>query len=132
MVRNLVYATATAAILGLSACASAGGGKSRIRDYNIITQEEIVAQNGTNAYEVITHLRPQYLKTRGRTTIQGTPTVASEYAAVFMDNQFFGDLNSLQNIPAINIKEIRYLPVNEAVTRYGMQYGNGVIEIRTK
>jgi hypothetical protein len=129
MVRNLVY---VAAILGLSACASAGGGKSKIRDYNLVTQDEIVAQNGTNAYEVISHLRPQYLKTRGRTTIQGQPTVASEYASVFMDNQFFGDLNSLLNIPTINIKEIRYLPANEAVTRYGMQYGNGVIEIRTR
>ena len=129
MVKHLVYAVA---IIGLSACATASTGKARARDYNVITQDEIVAQNGTNAYEVISHLRPQYLKTRGRTTIQGQPTVASEYASVFMDNQFFGDLNSLTNIPTINIKEIHYLPVNEAVTRYGMQYGNGVIEIRTR
>ena len=50
----------------------------------------------------------------------------------FVDSQFYGDLNSLGNIPAINIKEIRYLPSNESVTRYGMQYGNGVIEIRTR
>ena len=85
-----------------------------------------------NAYDVISHLRPQYLKTRGRTTIQTAPTVASEYASVFLDSQFYGDLNSLRNIASINIKEIRYLPANESVTRYGMQYGNGVIEIRTR
>lgn len=129
MVKNLVY---VAAIVGLSACASAGGGKTKLKDYNVIPQSEITAQNGTNAFDVISHLRPQYLKTRGRTTIQGSPTVASEYAAVFVDSQFFGDLNSLRDIASINIKEIRYLPANEAVTRYGMQYGNGVIEIRTR
>ena len=129
MVRKIVY---LAAIVGLSACASAGAGKTKLRDYNVIQQSEITAQNGTNAYDVISHLRPQYLKTRGRTTIQGQPTVASEYASVFVDSQFFGDLNSLRDIASINIKEIRYLPANEAVTRYGMQYGNGVIEIRTR
>jgi hypothetical protein len=122
-------------VLGLAAlvaCASAGASSHPAKDYNVITQEEITAQNGINAYEVISHLRPQYLKTRGRTTIQEAPTVASEYAAVFLDSQYYGDLNSLRNIASINIKEIHYLPVNESVTRYGMQYGNGVIEIRTR
>jgi hypothetical protein len=129
MVKNLVR---VAAIFGLTACASAGGGSSKLKDYNVIPQSEITAQNGTNAFDVISHLRPQYLKTRGRTSIQGTPTIASEYASVFVDSQFYGDLNSLRDIASINIKEIRYLPANEAVTRYGMQYGNGVIEIRTR
>jgi len=128
MLRKLLCA---AAIVGLSACASTSGG-GRMKDYNVISQDEITAQNGTNAFEVISHLRPQYLKTRGRTSIQGQPTVASEYASVFLDSQYYGDLNSLRNVAAINIREIRYLPANEAVTRYGMQYGNGVIEIRTR
>ena len=119
-------------VAALSACASAGAGNGKIRDYNVISQSEITQQNGINAFDVISHLRPQYLKTRGRTTIQAGPSVATEYAAVFMDNQFFGDLTSLRNIPSINIREIRYLPANDAVTRYGMQYGNGVIEIRTR
>jgi hypothetical protein len=120
------------AAIGLAACASAGATAHPAKDYNVISQSEITAQNGVNAYDVISHLRPQYLKTRGRTTIQTAPTVASEYAAVFLDSQFYGDLNSLRNIASINIKEIRYLPANESVTRYGMQYGNGVIEIRTR
>ena len=129
MLKKAVSALAVAALVG---CASAGASSHPAKDYNVITQDEITAQNGVNAYEVISHLRPQYLKTRGRTTIQTTPTVASEYAAVFMDSQYYGDLNSLRNIASINIREIRYLPANESVTRYGMQYGNGVIEIRTR
>ena len=129
MFTKLVSGLAFLAVVG---CASAGASSHPAKDYNVITQDEITAQNGVNAYEVISHLRPQYLKTRGRTTIQTAPTVASEYAAVFLDSQFYGDLNSLHNIASINVKEIRYLPANEAVTRYGMQYGNGVIEIRTR
>jgi hypothetical protein len=128
MLKKLVC---VAAIIGSVACASAGSGKGTGRDYNLITQSEITAQNGTNAWDVISHLRPQYLKTRGRTTIQA-PSVANEYASVFMDGQFYGDLNTLRNIASINIRQIRYLPANEAVTRYGMQYGNGVIEITTR
>lgn len=120
------------AFVGLAACASAGASSHPAKDYNVITQDEITAQNGVNAYDVISHLRPQYLKTRGRTTIQSQPTVSSEYASVFLDSQYYGDLNSLRNIASINIREIRYLPANESVTRYGMQYGNGVIEIRTR
>ena len=129
MSNKLFLSVATFAI---SACASAGAGGSVHRDYNLITQNEITQQNGSNAYDVISHLRPSFLKTRGRTSIQTPPSAASEYASVFLDSQFFGDLNTLRNIASINIKDIRYLPANEAVTRYGMQYGNGVIEIRTR
>jgi len=120
------------AIFAITACASAGAGSGVHRDYNLITQDEITQQNGSNAYDVISHLRPNFLKTRGRTSIQTPPSAATEYASVFLDSQFYGDLNTLRNIASINIKEIRYLPANEAVTRYGMQYGNGVIEIRTR
>ncbi|HJQ10251.1 MAG TPA: hypothetical protein VJ840_04400 [Gemmatimonadaceae bacterium] len=128
MLRKFVFVITA---IALTACASAGGAKVPRRDYNVITQSEITSQNGTNAWDVVSHLRPNYLKTRGRTSIQNQ-TVASEYASVFVDSQFYGDLNSLRTIATINIKEIRYLPANEAVTRYGMQYGNGVIEVVTR
>ena len=118
-------------VFAISACASAGSGAAVHRDYNLITQAEITQQNGSDAYDVISHVRPNFLKTRGRTSIQNS-SISGEYASVFLDSQYFGDLNTLRNIPTINIKEIRYLPANEAVTRYGMQYGNGVIEIRTR
>jgi len=127
MSNNPLYVLAVA---GLAACASAPSGHAA-RDYNVISQNEITAQNGANAWDLITHLRPSYLKTRGRTSINNS-SVSTEYASVFMDGQYFGDLTSLRNIPSMNIREIHYLPANEAVTRYGMQYGSGVIEIRTR
>jgi hypothetical protein len=118
-------------LAGVTACASASPSTHRPRDYNLIPENEITAANGTNAYELITHLRPIFLKTRGRNSINNA-SIANEYASVFLDGQFFGDIISLRSISTLNIRDIRYLPANEAVTRYGMQYGSGVIDIRTK
>lgn len=128
MSKNPLYVLALA---GATACASVSAGNNAPRDYNLITQSEITAQNGVNAFDLITHLRPNFLKTRGRSSINNS-SVSTEYASVFLDGQYFGDLTSLRNIATMNIRDIRYLPSNESVTRYGMQYGSGVIEIRTR
>ena len=99
------------------------------RQANIITQPEIQASFESNAYDVITKLRPMFLKTRGRTSIrEGDP----EYASVFVDDQYFGDLSSLKSIAAPQIQEIRYYPGTEVATKFGMQYGAGVIAIKTR
>ena len=98
------------------ACATAGTSTPRVRhDPNLLTQQEIAAANVSTAYEAISKLRPMFLKTRGRTTINSG---ANDYAVVFVDGQRFG--------------EARFLPGTEAVTRYGMQYGGGAIDIRTR
>ena len=52
-------------------------------------------------------------------------------ATVFLDGQRYGDLNSLRTIVASSVYDARHLSATDAVTRYGMQYGGGVIEIRT-
>lgn len=118
-------------LAAMTACASAGSGNaSNIhRDANLISAQEIAASNESNAYDVITRLRPNYLKTRGHTTINPG---GSDYASVFLDGQLYGELLSLRSIPAIQIREIRYFGGSEAATKYGMQYGSGVIDVRTK
>ena len=126
MIRSVCAFTLVAVI----ACASAGTSTPGVRrDPNIITKQEIAAANVSTGYEAISKLRPMFLKTRGRTTINGQ---ANDYAIVFVDGQRFGDLNSLNNIVASSILEARFLPGTEAVTRYGMEYGGGVIDIRTR
>ncbi len=112
------------------ACASAGTSTSGVRrDPNLLTQQEIADANVSTAYEAIQKLRPMFLKTRGRTTINGQ---ANDYAIVFVDGQRFGDLTSLNGIVASSVLEARFLPGTDAVSRYGMQYGGGVIEIKTR
>jgi len=111
------------------ACASGGAGSSVRRDSTVITADEIAASHETNAYDAVSRLRPLFLKSRGRTTIN---SAASEYATVFVDGQAYGDLTALKGIPALQIRQIRSYNGPAAVTKFGMQYGSGVIAVDTR
>ena len=126
--RHFFILGAAAAVM---ACASAGAGSTSVAggNPNIITADQISASQQTNAYDVVSRLRPNFLKSRGRTTVYGQ---GSDYAAVFLDGQSYGDLSSLRNISAPQIRSIQFIRGTDAVTTYGMQYGAGVIAIRTK
>jgi hypothetical protein len=118
------------ALAGAIACASAGaGGTGTGRSSNVITAQEIADIHESNAYDVITRLRPSFLRTRGRSSINsGT----DDYATVFMDGQQYGDLASLKNIPSAQIHEIRYYGAADAMTKFGMQASAGAIDISTR
>ena len=112
------------------ACASSGTAGTRVqRDPNLITEQEIATSAESNVYDVVSRLRPMFLKTRGRSTINSG---GSEYASVFLDGQYFGELGSMRNIVATQIHEIRYLSGPDAVSRYGMRYGSGAVDVRSK
>ena len=125
MSMRVVY---TVAAVAVTACASPGTGGGVHRDFNVLTQDEITATHETNLYEAIVKVRPLFLKSRGRSTINAQP---NDYATVFLDGQRYGDLNSLRTIVASSVYEARHLSATDAVTRYGMQYGGGVIDVRT-
>jgi hypothetical protein len=112
-----------------TACASAGTATPGARNANVISESEIAASHEANAYEVIRTLRPLYLKSRGRSSINGSGT---DYATVFVDGQQYGDLTTLRNVVSSQIREIRYYSAADAMTRFGMQAGGGAIDIRTK
>ena len=122
-----VYMLSLAVVM---ACATSGTtGANTHRDPNLLTEQEIAASGETNALDVVTRLRPMFLKTRGRSTVNAG---GSEYASVFVDGQFFGELGSLRNINASQIHEIHYLSGPEAVSKYGMRYGSGAIDVKSK
>jgi hypothetical protein len=85
-------------LAAMTACATAGSGNTTNihRDPNLIDEQEIAASNESNAYDVITRLRPIFLKSRGRTTIN---SAGSDYASVFLDGQVYGELFSLKTSP---------------------------------
>ncbi|MEO8580085.1 MAG: hypothetical protein ABI469_07545 [Gemmatimonadales bacterium] len=117
-------------VAALLACAGSSPRAGPHHDFNLITEAELAETPGTtSAYEVVGKLRPNFFKSRGRSSINNQ---GSETAAVFVDGQFYGNINSLQNLTTTHIHEIRFLSIGDAVTRYGMQYGNGVIDVRMK
>lgn len=130
MLRKTFYA---AALLAVAACAPPPGTQTDPvtghREYNVITAEEIEQLNVVNAYEAIRKARPQYFNSRGKTTTQSRTV---ERAVVFLDGVPYGQIPSLSQIGVAQITVIQYYPGSAAVTRYGSQYGAGVIEVSTR
>jgi hypothetical protein len=126
---RLFYPIAIAAILG---CASSGtspiSNTVKVpRTANYLTGEEIAtahANDGT-AYDAIARLRPNWL------AVHGVATQGSEFAVVFVDGQQLGPPETLRNIPAYHVADIRYYDITQAGARFGIKGGTGgVIEVR--
>jgi hypothetical protein len=105
-----------------------------------LAQPEIQANRtaGMTAYDLIAHLRPEYLRNRGQNTLRetstaaGPPTYTAPTATVYLDNAKYGDIESLKNINADIVQKIQYLSASNAMTRFGMDNTAGAILIFTK
>lgn len=113
-------------------CASTGSGPGEIRRSQILTQEEISSSGVSgNAFDVVTRLRPNFLASRGPTTL-GNAQSTGLYPNIYLDGIPYGDINTLRNIDASVIAEIRLYQAGEAQTKFGMGNNNGVIAITTR
>jgi hypothetical protein len=143
-------AIAVAILAGSLGCASApsGTGMSAPRS-QIITEQEIEA-NATigTAYDLISKLRPNFLSSRGATSISGgvspvqgqlPPTDASGpgprgefFPNVYLDGIKYGELSSLREIQSTQIGEVRFYQASEAERKFGPGNPAGVIAITTR
>lgn len=97
--------------LTLFGCASSGGstgmtserlgGEARAASANLITAEEIAAQSFQNAWQAIISLRPTWPK---------IPAYVNNARIQF---------ESLQEVPAATVREIRLLSLEQARVRFG-------------
>ena len=135
MSTKLFSLLAVAAILG---CASGGtsetprsGGPSRQSD--LLTAQELVAAHadGNTAYDAVARLRPNWLASKGVTSVQSNSMNTD--AQVFVNGVKYGALTSLRDIPAYHVISMRYYDVTQSGARFGIQGGaNGVIEVITR
>lgn len=122
----------------LAGCAS--GGKSgaagegatstpvRSRSQNQITEGEIAEQAGiTNAYDLISRVRPGYLRA-GMAGISGQ----SVLPVLRIDGGPALDLSDLRNIDIRTISEIRFHTANDAEVRFGGNLNRPVIAVTLK
>jgi hypothetical protein len=133
MLARHLYLVAIAAALGCATASTtndAGTGTAGVRrNPNLITAEEIATLNVANAYEAVERLRPNFLRSRGRTTLTGA---ANGYPNVYLNRQRYGSIQSLRNIIASTVREIRYYSAGDAGTQFGMDNANGVVEVTLK
>jgi hypothetical protein len=105
-------------------------GPADLYNSQVITEDEIVASRGSNAYEVIHKLRSNFLTNRGETSLnQGQ---SNPYPTVYVDDQEFGPISTLSSIPAAQITMIQLYRVSEANAKYGSHNLSGVISITTR
>ncbi len=129
-----IYVLALAAAVG---CASqsgpnAPGGTVVARtDRNIISEAEIQSVPSSNLYELISKVRPEFLRSHGPQSLSSGST-SSEFATVYMDGRAYGDISSLRSIVSTQVSQVRYFDASTAASRFGVINGNGVIEVIIK
>jgi hypothetical protein len=116
-------------------CASSGvspGGKN----LNVITTDEIAQTSASNAYELIQHLRPNYLRTRGAVhgspSADGTNHLEAVDLVVYLNESRLGGSDQLRQIAFSDIREIHYFSASEATTKWGTGHSAGAIQVLTR
>ena len=126
---RFVYLIALAGFLGCSSGRPSSGAIKLPRTANYLTGEEMIAQHASEgtAYDAIARLRPNWLANKG------VATQGPEQPVVFVDGQQFGPPESLRNIQAYHVTDIRYYDITQAGARFGIRGGTGgVIEVRIR
>jgi hypothetical protein len=103
----------------LCACASAPSGTSTARprttesapDY--ITSVEVAATPVANVYDLISRLRPTWLRTQPG-SIRGN--TRNQVVVVYLDDTRIGDLQSLRTISTSGVATLRYYDATRAAT----------------
>jgi hypothetical protein len=108
----------------LFACASGG-----TRDPYVITAPELSRSRAANAYDAITHMRPELLRTRSPGSLV---YFVARRPAVAVDNTLVGDVEVLRTIPIDGLSRIEYVSAWQAAKRYGLSFGNGVMLLETR
>ncbi len=98
---------------------------------DVITAAELRPGEHRDVYEAIQRLRPQFLRSRGATSIRATSAEAN-LPVVFVDEQRLGGVSTMRGLPIENVREIRFIAPRDATTRWGTGYTAGVIMIVTR
>jgi hypothetical protein len=118
-------------VVSLSSLACASAHPSNEKDTMVITQDEIAASGAQTAYDAVKILRGNFLSYRGKTTLHRDST-SSSLPTVFLDDQEYGPILTLKQIPASHVILIRLYRSWEAPTKFGSGNMGGVIAIETK
>jgi hypothetical protein len=124
----------------LTACASGGSAGTRAnpeaaagsmaskepaRHANVLTADEIQRSQLTNAYDVISTLRPRWLQTRGVDSF----TKPSEIQVYLGSTRMNGGINSLREIAALGITQLEFVDGIAASSRWGLDHASGAIVV---
>jgi hypothetical protein len=99
------------------------------RNPNLITADEIRGQTATDAYALVAKLRPQWL--RGHASNVDLAGRIDPVRA-FLDGSPRGEAMELRAVHVSHVVEIRFIPSEEAVMRWGEGFSSGAIMVTTQ
>lgn len=142
-----------------SACASGSPARTdrntgeRVTRYTL-TAVDLMGAGSQNVYEAIQHLRPDFLKTRGTSTMTTVNTAGSTRGSggaatpepgtgtavpisrsplrAYENEVMLSSPDDLKKIDVKNVIEVRFVPGPEAGVRYGTNHSGGVIFVKTR
>ena len=113
--RILINSSARALmVVTLLACASGGRSANRTSPTRI-TRYEIAGSNASNAYELISRLRPDWLRRQPTGSVAGG-VVRSQSVLVYLNRQRLEDLNALKTISAGGIESAEWVDASRVQT----------------
>lgn len=131
---------ALAASLGAFGCASTAttAKQAKGNSSSMLTRAEIGTTNLTSAYDVVSTLRPAWLRPAGMTTtglgVRGGSS-SQKQVLVYLDGMRLGGLESLRTITTTGITSMEYLSATQAATRVrdnGAEVASAVILVETR
>ena len=128
--KRLYAATAIFLALGCgSAPVSVVTGAPGHRDVLFDAEIRSGVVSGQSAYDLVEHLRPEYLRSRGTNSFRDTTPLR---AIVYIDGLKYGSVEQMKTLSAERVFQVQYLSAADATTRFGMDHGGGAILITTR
>jgi xylan 1,4-beta-xylosidase len=101
-------------------------GKKPLRDFSVLTSEQLQAQHYQNVYEAVLSLRSNWLSARGIDSFR-----APSQVWVYLDGARLGGLQTLTTVSTQGVSSVSHLSGLEATARWGIGHSAGAILIET-
>lgn len=109
------YVTLPLLLVLIASCASGGGGSGYRPSPTRISRAEIYSANASNAYELISRLRPDWLRAQPTGSVAGG-VVRSQSILVYLNRQRLEDLNALKTISVGGIESAEWIDASRVQT----------------
>jgi outer membrane cobalamin receptor len=112
--------------VALASCVRPAAPTPGLANQSVITRDEIERIRAATALDIVQRYRADVLTARAPSSVLLNKHV---HPVVFLNEQYFGAVDELRNVPAEGVQEIHLFSGPDAVTKFGSQYGGGVIQI---
>jgi hypothetical protein len=113
-------------LLALAGCSAATGAPRA--SGSVITRQELEPLQSFTAYDAIARLRPNWLQTRGPTSLATGPTLPR----VHINQSPAGSFDELRSMSTVEVESMEFMSPADATTLYGTGYPGGLILVRTR